>query len=419
MAQQIINIGTAANDRTGDTWRNSFDKTNQNFTELYAMQGADPVIFVAQESDFPTQDATTITLEAGKVYQYTASFTTAKRFIVEDGAKLTAFNFFSPILTYSGTGTMFTGTDASFSIRECRISCPSAQVFSFTDTVGGLFLFLMYDVRIVSASKFGTFDDLQTILISGSSSLDMGDGISLIGSNIIIFSISKLYLGSTNASYVGIDFGTAISQTIEVDDFIAVGTTGSIGLKGAASSANVPSGKLATIAGCDFTGVDTVFSGLDAEDIRWYYIRNSGIPDTIEEGLLSFNGNVTETVISASNTPVIVNATWTVIDASHFIGTTGGRLTFQSQRDIKVPIDVSVGLISAGGGAITVSVYLAKNGSVITNSKTTLDISGSSQRTLSIPWQDTISENDYYEVFVENNTNTTNIIVEIGRLRIR
>jgi hypothetical protein len=35
MAQLTINLGTVANDGTGDTLRNAFDKTNQNFTELY------------------------------------------------------------------------------------------------------------------------------------------------------------------------------------------------------------------------------------------------------------------------------------------------------------------------------------------------------------------------------------------------
>lgn len=35
MAQQTINIGTVANDGTGDPLRTAFDKINDNFTELY------------------------------------------------------------------------------------------------------------------------------------------------------------------------------------------------------------------------------------------------------------------------------------------------------------------------------------------------------------------------------------------------
>jgi hypothetical protein len=41
MAQQLVNIGTTPNDGTGDTLRDAFDKTNDNFTELYALDAAD------------------------------------------------------------------------------------------------------------------------------------------------------------------------------------------------------------------------------------------------------------------------------------------------------------------------------------------------------------------------------------------
>lgn len=39
MSQLTINIGTSANDGTGDTLRDAFDKCNDNFTELYAVSG--------------------------------------------------------------------------------------------------------------------------------------------------------------------------------------------------------------------------------------------------------------------------------------------------------------------------------------------------------------------------------------------
>mgnify|MGYP006157708143 CR=1 FL=1 len=41
MAKQIINIGTTANDGTGDPLRDAFDKVNDNFTELYTDDAGD------------------------------------------------------------------------------------------------------------------------------------------------------------------------------------------------------------------------------------------------------------------------------------------------------------------------------------------------------------------------------------------
>ena len=40
MTQQVINIGTSANDGTGDPLRSAFDKINDNFSELYAKGAA-------------------------------------------------------------------------------------------------------------------------------------------------------------------------------------------------------------------------------------------------------------------------------------------------------------------------------------------------------------------------------------------
>ena len=47
MAQQTINIGTSANDGTGDPLRTAFDKINDNFTELYSETAADSQITIS------------------------------------------------------------------------------------------------------------------------------------------------------------------------------------------------------------------------------------------------------------------------------------------------------------------------------------------------------------------------------------
>jgi len=47
MAKQVINIGTTANDGTGDPIRDAFDKVNDNFTELYTDDAGDVGCIVA------------------------------------------------------------------------------------------------------------------------------------------------------------------------------------------------------------------------------------------------------------------------------------------------------------------------------------------------------------------------------------
>ena len=57
MAKQTINVGTTANDGTGDTLRASFIKVNDNFTEVY--NNANPQLIVASYSDGTAVTGTT------------------------------------------------------------------------------------------------------------------------------------------------------------------------------------------------------------------------------------------------------------------------------------------------------------------------------------------------------------------------
>lgn len=62
MTKQIINIGSTANDRSGDSLRASFDKVNQNFTELYDAMSADVQIPVQTNNSgkYLTTNGTTL-----------------------------------------------------------------------------------------------------------------------------------------------------------------------------------------------------------------------------------------------------------------------------------------------------------------------------------------------------------------------
>lgn len=57
MAKQTINVGTTANDGTGDTLRNSFVKVNDNFTEVYNL--ANPSLIVANYTNGTAVTGTT------------------------------------------------------------------------------------------------------------------------------------------------------------------------------------------------------------------------------------------------------------------------------------------------------------------------------------------------------------------------
>ena len=113
MAQQTINIGTVANDGTGDPSRTAFDKVNDNFTELYSDDAG---------------DVNSVTGSGG----LTASPTT--------GAVVVSLNDDS--ITYAKLGGEFTTTDAKGSVStSATLDFGADQVFTATMTANTTFSF--------------------------------------------------------------------------------------------------------------------------------------------------------------------------------------------------------------------------------------------------------------------------------------
>lgn len=411
MAQQLINIGAAPNDRTGDTWRNAFDKTNQNFTEVFTRLDAIELKFIASESDFEVQDATTITLEANSVYVITSSFTTTKRFICENGSSVTAFNQLGISITYTGTGNMFTGVDVNFVIADIRLFCPTAQAFSFSDSaILNVHTFFARHVDIASSAKVATFTSMASFVLCDCAAFNAADGISIVGTGWFVWRVQNTGIQMNSASGVGIDMGIATGDIIVFGPMAIGGPSGSVGISGLINSGNVTVNNLAKVDNVNFVGAITPLSGLTVDDIRWFFSLNDQIPDTMPDAMASLRGNSTETVISAANTPVKVAGTWVVERDSQWTVDTTGRLTYNGERDITVPSDIVGTTEAASGTNKDITTYLALNGSIISNSGKSNRVGGSDPRNTSVLWQLTVSTGDYLEKFIENNTDTTNLV---------
>jgi len=95
MAQQIINIGTAPNDNTGDPLRTGMTKVNANFTENYTTLAAQVTTNSNQATTNSNQTSTNTSLDNRITALETFS---------------TVVTSYTPTLTDSGGGATFTGT---------------------------------------------------------------------------------------------------------------------------------------------------------------------------------------------------------------------------------------------------------------------------------------------------------------------
>lgn len=84
MAKQVIGIGTTPNDGTGDPLRNAFNKTNENFTELYDGAGVadDSITYAKLGTEFTTSAAlaTNVDFSTAQVFTKTLSGDTTLTF---------------------------------------------------------------------------------------------------------------------------------------------------------------------------------------------------------------------------------------------------------------------------------------------------------------------------------------------------
>jgi hypothetical protein len=415
MAQQIINIGAAANDRTGDTWRSGGDKINDNFTELFGLTGPTQRVIVNVLADFPTPVSSVITLADDTEYLVGDDISLGtNELVMGDGCAVSGIESIAVTLTYTGTADMFTILNDTARISDISISCAAGRVINFSDNTDTLFR--MNDCT-VSCATFGLFNSGgasgSTVRFTNVSPASItSSGCTITGSwNTWLWEVS-----ATNVTGGSLfNFGTATFDAIVLDLILANLGAATTLITGAASSANINAGGTAIITRMLTSGAGTILSGVTVDDALWNFFHNDDIADTRPDGLLSMQNNAVATVIAASSSDgsnaVLVAGTWVVERTSQATGTTAGRVTYDGGKDATLPLTVSVSVEPASGTNINLSAYVAIGGVVVANSKRSGSASSGSPSSITIPWQETFSTTDFYEVFVENNDNTTNILV--------
>lgn len=134
-------------------------------------------------------------------------------------------------------------------------------------------------------------------------------------------------------------------------------------------------------------------------------------------GLVSMQGNTTETTIVTQSTPVLIAGTWTAQSQENFTASTAGRLTYTGASPRVFIVDVVITADTATGDNKVVSLYLAKNGAVIAGSEISVDVSNGVEKTLTSLWIVSLSTNNYLEAFIANDTDDVDILVPQAILR--
>jgi hypothetical protein len=180
MAKQVINIGTTANDSTGDPIRDAFDKVNDNFTELYSDDAGDVGSIVAGTGISVNQATGDVTVtnsspnatHTGDVTGSAAltiaadAVTTAK--ILNDNVTFDKLENRYTVLSALGSGTSFA---LNFSAATTfTATAGGAATFTFSNAVQGQVIDLILDGNhaITFAESGSTFNKVGSTNYDGS-----------------------------------------------------------------------------------------------------------------------------------------------------------------------------------------------------------------------------------------------------------
>jgi len=172
MAKQVINIGTTANDGTGDPIRDAFDKVNDNFTELYTDDAGDVGSITATapiERDSATGAVTISLANLGVTSGKLAADSVITTKILNDNVTFAKLENRYTALSALGSGTAFA---LDFSTATTFTATASgAATLTFSNAVQGQVIDLVItgNFALTFAETGSTFNKVGSTTYDGSS----------------------------------------------------------------------------------------------------------------------------------------------------------------------------------------------------------------------------------------------------------
>ena len=383
-----------------------------------SLTGVEPpaanTVLVFSKTDLPTPALGVITLADDTVYRVSTSLLDlgTDRIVVGKNSTFSGQSTESTTLSYTGTAPLFTVPDltlGSFELSTINIDCPNATMMaaSGTDTTQGLLT--IRRATVVNCQKILTVDNCKTVLISelGVSNC-AGNGFEF--SNFVdILNVDSILISAWNGTLF--DFGTTVFLIADIENsvFISPQQSNYI-IQGEPDSGNINALGHGAIRAVNVINPFTPSASILPTDKRWDFATNNILEDSKNYAQLLTVDNALETDITAIDTPVKVNAVFTPRGLSRFLADDTGRITYNGLPPSTCTVSVNISATKAGGGTDTLTFYLYKNGAPIPDIRYTYTAT-SARATFSLAAIETFNSGDYIEVWCENATSASNVVV--------
>lgn len=375
-----------------------------------AIAGSQPekLVFVNALDDLPSAISNVITLEDDTVYLFTDHIDLlGSRLVCGDTTSILGTTSENASITSTGIGSdpLITATTI-FVLRNITITSPRGVYFdgSLTPTTAALD---WVAVNFVSCSVYSATLVSPSNFIYRDSLVSSGNGFVIEGTVGTVGITESLFIPSSGNTAITVGSSTAVNTRFRMTNCSVVVQSGATGVNVDATAFALPERFI--LNNVNFSGAGTYLGGATSSSNAALFVRCTGISNSSSASSYSMQANATATTIATPSTFVKVAGSTTSLFSSKF-SNTDNRATFTGGVSGLFKVTVTVSLSSGNNNNIDIAVGL--NGSVITGStmRATTSSGGrvESMTTMAIS---ELNTNDYFEVFVANQSAATDITV--------
>lgn len=428
MAQQLVNIGLSPNDGTGDPIRTSFDKLNQNDTELYNSLLEKRI--VVNQSNAATTLGGVIDSTAEYFIDGIIDLTGITIEVPSTGIYIRGYNFDISKLINNEVGyTMFTSPvggsgNILFDDIAIEVTGLNSKVYDLLANTGFEAIELN-KVNYNNCTSLGEINNYRQGLEIGTGRFGGTPSLTMSGAwngFRITTSIARLIDNAMTEPIFKAGLGLSMSGRFLTDINIDLGTTAALAdfsPSNFTGSDKFEIEKALISRGGVFNPMDaTILPNISSTDKESLFIDNIGITNTHKGGKLNITAETTTNIISAG-AYVDLDGTWTSSDLDHFDSPSNGQLRYLDDTPKAYKLKSAIVLDGGANDECGVRVVVFRNATltdeVICTQLRLIDNlqGGRDVAYFNIDCRFDLYTNDYVRLQVANITGTTDVTAEL------
>lgn len=370
----------------------------------------DNYVLVKSAADLPAPVAGVITLVTGIEYEINGTITLSSS-INLNGCTMKGDDSANDKLVYTGSGALFTGNKTG-NIRYLTLTAASGSVFNI-DAQGTAQNMLVQNCFFLGSSSVGTIAGVGgTVFFATDAYFVNTNGITFQNDNNVVLN-NTLWDASNSNTYERFVGTFNVIQLLGGDRLTtSANSAKALDISGI-TSLNAGSAKVIMFVG---TGTYVVGTFTNA-----WEVEASGL-NTQKDDVAGGNMYMTvpaATTFAAINTPVKVQGTTTSAGLFRVTNPANNRLTYSGSKTRAFFVSAAMSISQPNSNRFF-SFYIAKNGVIIPESRQDIKVVNSTdQVALPISCRVTMAPGDYIEVWVANQTATTDVTVQTLNLSIQ